>query len=99
MRVKEAIYELVARLDDAQALAVLKFVRLVAEQQPSAGDVEPASAEPRPVELVKAGRPTSDDDPLWNIVGMIGEEFDVPTDMAANHDRYLAEIYARRQES
>ncbi len=98
MSVKEAIYELVARLDDEQALAVLKFVRLVAEQQPSAGDVRRASAEPLPVELLKAGQPTSDDDSLWNIVGMIGEAFDLPPDMAANHDRYLAEIYDRRQE-
>lgn len=99
MSVKEAIYELVARLDDAQALAVLEFVRLVAEQQPGAGDVELAKAEPLPVELLKAGQPSSADDPLWNIVGMIGEEYNAPADMAVNHDRYLAEIYARRQES
>ena len=32
------------------------------------------------------------EDPLWDIVGMIDD--DGPTDMAENHDRYLADAYA-----
>ncbi len=36
-------------------------------------------------------RPFTFDDPLWDIVGMIK---DGPPDLAANHDRYLAESYS-----
>ncbi len=35
--------------------------------------------------------PITADDPLWNIVGIIDD--DGPTDMAENHDYYLAEAY------
>ena|SRR5687767_1387518 len=42
------------------------------------------------------GRPFSFDDPLWNIVGIIQ---DGPPDLAANHDKYLAEAYADKHDS
>ncbi|HEY8446781.1 MAG TPA: hypothetical protein VIL01_06700 [Thermomicrobiales bacterium] len=74
-------------------------MRLVAEQQSGVGDGESVRDEPGPVDLLKAGRPTSEADPLWDIVGMIGKELDVPEDLAANHDRYLAEFHEQRNES
>ena len=40
------------------------------------------------------GRPTSDDDPIWGIVGLIeGKEGD-PTDVSSNKHKYLADAYA-----
>ena len=44
----------------------------------------------------RKGQPTSASDPLWNIVGMARS--DGPGDVAANHDRYLAEAYLDRHE-
>lgn len=41
-------------------------------------------------------RPLTFDDPLWDLVGMIKD--DGPTDMAENHDKYLADIYADTHE-
>jgi excisionase family DNA binding protein len=35
------------------------------------------------------------DDPLWDIVGIIK---DGPSDLARNHDKYLAEAYADRHD-
>jgi hypothetical protein len=37
------------------------------------------------------GKPFSFDNPLWDIVGIIK---DGPSDLAENHDKYLAEAYA-----
>ena len=42
------------------------------------------------------GRPFTFDDPLWNIVGIIN---DGPPDLAANHDKYLADAYADNHDS
>jgi excisionase family DNA binding protein len=39
------------------------------------------------------GEPTSEDDPLWDIVGMIDSP-DGPTDVSRNKHKYLAEAYA-----
>jgi hypothetical protein len=44
-------------------------------------------------EVVKPGRPTAADDPLWGLVGLVGDEYQGPTDVAANPDKYLTEIY------
>jgi hypothetical protein len=92
MTVKEKILELVDTLDEKQAIAVLNYVRIVvgATRQPDAG-LTPASMD-SPVEFLKIGRPTSDDDPLWELVGMVGPEYDVPADLSTSHDKYLAEI-------
>ncbi len=40
------------------------------------------------------GKPTSEDDSLWNIVGMGKSE--EATDVAANKHRYLAQAYAAK---
>jgi hypothetical protein len=99
MTVKEEIQDLVDTLDDKQALDVLNYVRFVVGMaRPTNAGWTLEAAEP-PGEFLKIGRPTSDDDPLWNIVGIIGEDVDVPSDLAVNHDRYLAEIYADRHKS
>jgi excisionase family DNA binding protein len=39
-----------------------------------------------------SGKPLDFDSPLWDLIGFIDD--DGPTDMAVNHDRYLAEAYA-----
>ena len=43
------------------------------------------------------GEPTSEDDPLWDIVGMVTSE-DGPTDVSENKYKYLAEAYADNHE-
>ena len=45
---------------------------------------------PASVEL--KGRPFTEDDPLWNLVGAFRS--DEPTDIASHKDEYLAEAYA-----
>jgi excisionase family DNA binding protein len=46
---------------------------------------------------VLLGEPTSEDDPLWDIVGMIDDP-DGPTDVSSNKHKYLAEAYADTHE-
>ena len=46
---------------------------------------------------VRKGQPTSEDDPLWNIVGMVQSD-DGPRDVSRNKYKYLAEAYERRGE-
>ena len=43
---------------------------------------------------VLRGRPTSADDPLWNIVGMAAGPDDGATDVSTNKLKYLADAYA-----
>jgi hypothetical protein len=88
MTTKEAIHQLIDRLDEETAVAVLNYVRTIVDDQSDDADLRP------PLDWMKLGRPTSEEDPLWNLVGIIGPEFDVPSDLARNHDEYLAEIYA-----
>ena len=95
MTTREAIHHLVDVLDEEAILAVLDDVRTLAdEHRPATGEIAGSAAYPRPLEWLKVGRPTSEDDPLWNIVGMVGDEYDGPTDVSENVDKYLAEAYA-----
>ena len=45
------------------------------------------------------GIPTSDDDPLWNIVGIGAGKDDGRTDVSTNKHKYLAEAYLDTHES
>lgn len=101
MTVREEIHQLIDALDDAQTLAVLDYLHRLSVNGNAVRTENPTSARPE-VEIGdegnKLGRPTSKDDPLWNIVGMVGQEYDGPTDVASNKHKYLAEIYAERHE-
>jgi len=44
----------------------------------------------------RKGDPLTEDDPLWEIVGMVTS--DGPGDVARNHDKYLAEAYLDKHE-
>jgi excisionase family DNA binding protein len=59
--------------------AIEQFVTPVA---PQTGEVETAE---------EYGKPFSFDNPLWDVAGIIK---DGPSDLAENHDKYLAEAYA-----
>jgi hypothetical protein len=92
---KEAIHQLVDTLDEETAAAVLDYAQAIADGlRPVGWGIAGSDVQPRPLEWLKLSRPTSEDDPLWNIVGMVGDEYDGPTDVSANHDKYLAEAYA-----
>ncbi len=92
MTVKEELREIVESLDDERAVEALNYLRrLLSEGDPrTAREVDGE----RPGEFWKRGKRTSGNDPLWELVGIIGPEYDVPTDLSVNHDKYLAEIYA-----
>ena len=47
---------------------------------------------------VLRGRPTTADDPLWNIVGIAAGPDDGVTDVSANKLTYLADAYAATHE-
>jgi excisionase family DNA binding protein len=73
------------------ALHVGRAIRLSREEverlpTPVADAPEPATQRNR-----RGGRPTSESDPLWNIVGIGSSEG--PTDVSSNKKKYLAEIY------
>jgi len=95
MATKEAILQLVDTLDEEAAVVFLHYLRTLADEHRAANGEGAAS---RPIEWMKIGKPTSEDDPLWNIVGLVGDDYDGPTDIAANHDKDLAEAYADLRE-
>ena len=45
----------------------------------------------RPARRPRKGQPTTADDPIWDIVGMV--QSDGPGDVAEQHDQYLADAY------
>jgi hypothetical protein len=49
---------------------------------------------PDATETPHMGKPTSANDPLWNIIGMARSEEDEPTDVSQDKYRYLADAYA-----
>ena len=57
------------------------------------GAVAPGEGAALPESNLPPGEPTSEDDPLWNIVGMFASSPDGPTDVARNKHKYLAEAY------
>jgi hypothetical protein len=90
MTTKEAIHQLVDALDEEAANAVLDYVQtLTGEHRLTNDGVADSTTQARPLEWLKVGQPTSEDDPMWRIVGMVGDEFDGPTDVARNHDQYV----------
>jgi hypothetical protein len=92
MTTKEAIHQIVEALDEEAAVAVLVYVQAIAGENRTGRDEAAGPAvQRRPIEWMKFGQPTSEEDPMWRIAGMIGDEDDGPTDLARNHDRYLSE--------
>jgi len=56
----------------------------------------PAAVKSRPTrreDSVPLGKPFTDADSLWDIVGMAGYDPDAPTDVSENKYKYLAEAY------
>jgi excisionase family DNA binding protein len=77
------------------AVKVGKGVRVHKEAvEKLARPVEPKAPKAKRATPTLRGRPTSADDPLWNIVG-IGASAE-PTDLAQHKLEYLADAYAPR---
>ena len=72
---KERLHQLVDELDDARVNALLTLLN----RELGAVNEQPEKG------------PTTADDPLWNISGMVGDEYDGPTDVSLNKYRYIAE--------
>jgi hypothetical protein len=92
MTTKDAIHRLVDALDEEAAIVVLAYVQALTDEHRSAsGELANSDVQPRPLEWSKVGQPTSEDDPMWRVVGMVGGDDGGPTDVARNHDQYLAD--------
>ncbi len=96
MTVRETLRSAVETLSDEESARVLGYVEAIAALRGHANGVpvEDLPAEDEYVDelaqlVPKAG--FSLGSPLWDLVGFI--KTDGPTDMAENHDKYLAEIY------
>ena len=74
-RTKERLHQLVDELDNVRAAALLTLLGGEQISEPQVADKGPTSA----------------DDPLWNMVGMVGDEYEGPTDVSVNKYRYTAE--------
>jgi hypothetical protein len=72
---RDQLRELVEVIDEARVEALLTLLK--------GGNAEESGA-------VEKG-PTSADDPLWKISGMVGDEYVGPTDVSENKYRYIAE--------
>jgi len=72
---KERLHQLVDDLDAARADALLTILQ----------------GQPTAPEQASGKGPTSADDPLWKISGMVGDEYEGPTDVSENKYRYIAE--------
>ncbi len=87
-----AIPELARLADEVRATGEPRVLRQ--EQDGVEVVIRLAPAHRRRVARAPRGRPTSSDDPLWQIVGLGGSIG--PTDVASNKHQYLAEAYDRR---
>ncbi|MCC6793207.1 MAG: hypothetical protein IT336_16100 [Thermomicrobiales bacterium] len=92
MTVKELIHKLVDELPAADAERMLDYLRSIADGR-NAGAVPFGSTTKSDDadEWLKLGRPTAEDDPLWNLTGIIDDNG--PTDVSSNLDAYLADAY------
>ena len=77
MTVKEQLHSLIEELDDQRAIEVLDFITNGSDMRKAfnLADIPPIT----------------DGDPLWNIIDLVGEEYDGPTDVSSNKYRYIAE--------
>ena len=93
MSAKEAIHQLVDELPDEDADRVLAFLRAVSNDGTTGSDTlgELRVSESERAQLEQA-KPFTFDAPLWGLIGIVDD--DGPDDLAANHDKYLADIYA-----
>ena len=76
MTIKEQLHKLVDELTDEQVKAMLLHF---------------AHRESGQTETIDLGPGTSEDDPFWEIVGLVGDEYDGPTDVSANIHKYVAD--------
>lgn len=75
MTTRERLHQLVDELDDVRASALLTILKGQPMESTQASDKGPTSA----------------DDPLWAISGMVGDEYEGPIDVSSNKYRYIAE--------
>jgi len=76
MTVKERLHKIIDELDDQRAEEALTLLT----------GLETAAAE-----NVDFGQGTSEDDPFWDLIDLIGDECVVPTDVSANIHKYVAD--------
>jgi hypothetical protein len=97
MTTKERLHQLIDQLDDARAEAMLVLLT------PPNGATNGRSDDPeedidaitaRDLARIASAPPLDENHPIWSMVGMFKGVPGGPTDVAENHDKYLAEAYA-----
>jgi hypothetical protein len=76
MTVRDQLHKLIDEIDDQRAEAMLTLL---------VGSTTRAS------EDAGSGTGISDDDPFWGLVGLVGDEYEGPTDVSSNIHKYVAE--------
>jgi hypothetical protein len=96
MTARAELYRLVDQLDDTEIPEALEYLRsLAALVRTSAGVDKADESDHDPSDSVgyaNVGRPTDENDSLWNIVGL--GRTAAPTDIRHHKDDYLADAYS-----
>ena|SRR3990167_7785102 len=76
----------------AEEVAKSGIPRILRRDNEDVAVISPATSNP---DTIGQGKPTSKDDPLWEIIGIANAaDFpNVPKDVSSNIDKYLAEAY------
>jgi len=98
MTVREQLHQLV---DQIEAIDVEEALRYLSTLVTTASNGRGGPARrvggvdvPDRETLQRLARPIEDDDPLWELVGIVGDEYEGPTDVSSNKYKYLADAYA-----
>ena len=95
MTTRAELYRLVDQLDETDVPEALHYLRWLATEgqlATDAGQDQDLDTTTERAEFINRGRPTSEHDSLWNLVG-IGRTSE-PTDIRNKKDEYLADAFA-----
>jgi hypothetical protein len=92
MTVRDQLHQLV---DQIEAIDVEEALRYLSTLVTSTSNGRPDPARrvggvdvPDRETLQRLARPIEDDDPLWELVGIVGDEYEGPTDVSSNKYKY-----------
>jgi hypothetical protein len=98
MTAREQLHRLVDQIEEIDIEEALRYLGALvtttsnggADRTRQVGGVDVPDRET----LRRLARPIEADDPLWDLVGIVGDEYEGPTDVSSNKYKYLAEAYA-----
>jgi hypothetical protein len=98
MTAREQLHQLVDQIEEIDVEEALRYLSALAmtssnggaDRLKQAGGVDVPDREA----LRRLARPIEADDSLWDLVGIVGDEYEGPTDVSSNKYTYLAEAYS-----